>query len=90
MEYTFQKTIAQKVDITLPAFIKYGGVFYKIMDKKMIIVDTYDFNSGIQITNTNLSIAFGNSGWEFVSENVFNEEFSKVYSFLDEFIPDLV
>lgn len=74
MEFTYKETLTKKLDIKFPAFVKSGEYYYKIIDKtNLLIVTDFSFNKSISFTISEHHNPFSNNGWEFISEDEFNE-----------------
>lgn len=80
MEFTYNETVSKKVQLQFPSFVRFSENYYKILDKEnVIIVVDYSFCKKIEVSIMAHSNPFGNDGWEFISADIFNDAYARVF-----------
>jgi len=86
MKYISTKKVEEIHELELPAFVRYGQTNYKMLDeKKILLVQDYPFSKRIELVSSDQCNPFSLDGWEFITEEEFNEVFSRVLSELRQF-----
>ncbi len=71
-----------------PVFVRFADVYYKLISDEYILkVDDWSFTKQIEWTPTLQCDPFGNNGWEFITEDQFNDAHLRVTEFLNSFLP---
>lgn len=91
MKVTLIKSVSTDIEISLPAYVKFGDLYTKIADKKYCIrVQNWEYGcTGIEICPLTQNNPFANDGWEFISEDQFNSVYEEVLKKVTTFQPDL-
>jgi len=86
MKYTSTKQVNETHEVELPAFVKFGRAHHKILDEKKILsIEDYSFCKRIELVSSDHCNPFCSDGWVFITEDEFNEVFSRVLSELRQF-----
>lgn len=86
MKIINKKTVEEEIELRLPAFVKFGEHYSKIINsKKIITVNNYSFHKSISIEQQ--FNPFGNEGWQFIAEEIFDEIFENVLKELKQLSP---
>ena len=87
MKYKYNVTKQKEIELTFPSFVRFGECYYKLINEKQIItVDDFICSKSIEFREYGITVAFGNDGWKFISEEEFNSAHQRVSDYLQSFL----
>lgn len=90
MKYTYSEIKEKEIELTFPAFIQFSSVYYKMMNKDLLVkVEDFDFAFSIEVRTPPMCNPFGNEGWKFITEEEFNDAHQRVSDKLIQYSPKL-
>lgn len=74
--------------VKIPCYVKFSEVYMKVLnDNDVLVIDNWGFSYGIERTILAHRNPFANDGWEFITEEQFNEVHKMVSDILSEYLP---
>ena len=92
MKVTIKEQKEKVLEINFPCYVKFSDKYTKVISEKMsLVVEDWEHSGwGIAITNFGTGATFGLEGWEFITEEQFNEAHLRVAEKLAQYLPQLI
>lgn len=85
MLITVNKKVNEVVEVNLPCFVKFAEHYTRIdATDKHLVVENWGFSKKVEHVVSAQHNPFANEGWEFITEEQFNDKLTKVLSELNK------
>jgi len=89
MKVTIKEQKEKVLEINFPCYVKFSDKYTKVINERtaLVVEDWEHSGIGISYTNYGTGATFGLDGWEFISEEQFNEAHLRVSEKLAKYLP---